>query len=133
VAHTRGRLTVQGCTLECNACGLPHLAAPLLTRAVSCLPRPPATPAGTAKRLPDAPLVTPAAGSAALLSQLVGQKRPADAKPAAAAEAAAAGSAAPAAKRLRAWHSAGGIAVGAGVLKVVETRIKVGWVGGVGG
>ena len=128
VAHTRGRLTVQGCTLECDACGLPHLAAPLLTRAVSSLPppRPPATPAGAAKRLPDAPLVPPAAGLAMPLTQLVGQKRPAGAKPAAAAEAAAAGSAVPAAKRLRAWHSACGVAAGAGVLKVLETRIKVG-------
>ncbi|PRW60477.1 F-box SKIP5 isoform B [Chlorella sorokiniana] len=129
VAHTKGRATVQGCTLECDARGLPHLAAPLLTRAVS-RPAPPPTPAAWAERpspsaaAPTAP-ASAAAGTAGTAAPLpmpgVGNKRPA---------AVAAGwgpsvkEEEPAAKRLRVWRSAAEAAAGAGVLSVVETRIR---------
>ncbi|KAL4437453.1 hypothetical protein ABPG75_004592 [Micractinium tetrahymenae] len=126
VAHSRGRLTVQACTLECDARGLPHLAAPLLTRAVSG-PMQPGTPAGHAGGRPALPApgcaaaptlaaeAAAAAGAAAVLAK-PGQKRPLTAVTPAAA------GAAPAlhpAKRLRGWLGAG-----AGVLSVVETRIR---------
>lgn len=135
VAHSRGRLTVQACTLECDARGLPHLAAPLLTRAVSG-PTQPATPAAHAggKPVPPGPLpATPGAPAAAAAPPpasppesataaaqgKLGSKRPLAAMADAAAPGADALSAPPAAKRLCGWPG-----VGAGVLSVVETRIK---------
>ncbi|PSC68547.1 F-box SKIP5 [Micractinium conductrix] len=114
VAHTRGRLTVQSCTLECDARGLPHLAAPLIARAVSC---PPQTlpPAGQLLPLPALPGAQPAAAAAAVGAQpAVGSKR----------RMPAAEQAVPGPKRPRSWLAAGAAAAGAGVLRVVETRIK---------
>ena len=116
--HTFVPSSLQGCTLECDARGLPHLAAPLLTRAVS-RPAPPPTPAAAEAR-PAPPPAAAAAAACEAPSCAVGQKRPA------AAVASCAKEEAPAAKRLRAWRSAAEAAAGAGVLSVVETRIRVG-------
>lgn len=126
VAHSRGRLTVQGCTLECNARGLPHLAAPLLTRAVSG-PLQPATPAAHPGPKPVLPAPVPvafaaptAAAAAAALQRRVGEKRPLSPAAELADPASLASLALPPAKRLCGWPAAG-----AGVLSVVETRIRV--------
>ncbi|KAL4855114.1 F-box protein SKIP5 [Chlorella vulgaris] len=136
VAHTRGRLTVQGCTLECDARGLPHLVAPLLTRAVSWQ-QPPLTSAAapsassTQPAAPSAgPAATPTAAPAVAAVLLAGRKRPA---PCALIDAGAAAAKAggtctaddvPGGEGVRAWRHAAEAAAGAGVLSVVETRVK---------
>lgn len=102
----------QSCTLECDACGLQHLVAPLLTRAVSH-PPPPCTHA-SGRRLPQLPAMTAAAAAAPVGQMHCGAQ-----------ECSATEALPPAAKRLRAWRSAAEAAAGVGVLSVVETRIKV--------
>ena len=116
---------VQGCTLECDARGLPHLAAPLLTRAIS-RPPPPPTPVAWAER--PGPSSQASAAAAAGVAAMAALPTPAAGEKRSAAAAAGWGSGEeepPAAKRLRVWRSAAEAAAGAGVLSVVETRIRV--------
>lgn len=120
---------LQGCTLECDARGLPHLAAPLLTRAISCPPPPPTPVAWAARPGPSsAAAATPAtAAASAAAAPLLPTPAASGKRPAAAAAgwAASVKEEAPAAKRLRVWRSAAEAAAGPGVLSVVETRIRV--------
>ncbi|EFN60176.1 hypothetical protein CHLNCDRAFT_133681 [Chlorella variabilis] len=127
VAHTRGRLTVQGCNLECDARGLPHLVAPLLTRAASW-PRIPPTPAvGAAAALPHPAAPGPALAAATGAAAQRGASKRAAAGDGDCATGTGGGAAAeepPAAKRLRAWRDTASAAAGPGVLSVAESRIK---------
>ena len=137
MGHTRGRLTVQSCLLDCDARGLPHLASPLMTRAVSGGSRSlrvlPVLPPTTPSLATAAPASDPAACTGQPGELQLQQQRPAldcaHKRPLPASDSAQL----PVAKRPAGangvWRSpaaaTAAAAVGPGVLCVSETRIKV--------